>query len=645
MVNKPDNDYLLKQRIENLINQGYVEDAIKVLDKYEHLFKEDRKWLITTKSVTYLLKGKLQLAENLLLEGLATYPFNGDILFNLAYLFEQKKEYQRSYDFYLAAKDILNESENTTISDAIINLRNSSPTALTTKKKMVVFVRPGLDSFIDNIIQGLSNDYNVRKVTVQSYDQVEVGMNWADITWFEWCDELLIYATQLNISMKKKIICRIHGYEVYTENILKVNWSAVDHLIIVAPHIKRIFREKINELIVNDEKISLIFCGVDDKAYPLQIREKGYHIGYIGYINYKKNIPLTLKIFYELFKMDNRYSLNLAGSYQDERTKQYVEYFIKENELENHVVFEGWKTYEEKVEWFKKIDYMLISSIDEGLCFAAAESMLTGIKPVLHNCEGIKDHYKGKYIYNTVQEAISIILEEEYNSKEYREYIKENYSLNREITEIKQLIENLVNKEEEQEFDYKSYWEQRYKQGRNSGEGSYGLLASFKAEVINDFLKKNNIENVIEFGCGDGNQLSLIDYKKYTGLDISPSAIQNCRIKFSHDKSKDFKLIDGGIVKGFSADLVLCLDVLYHIINENDFINTLDSIFLSSTRYVILYTVLKEPTQDWNIHLKYRNIWDYTGKYDFKVKEIIKQKYTDLSKADFIIFEKTIKLR
>ena len=51
------------------------------------------------------------------------------------------------------------------------------------------------------------------------------------------------------------------------------------------------------------------------------------------------------------------------------------------------------------------------------------------------------------------------------------------------------------------------YWEERYSKGKNSGAGSYNELARFKAEVLNGFVQKQNIRSVIEFGCGDGNQL------------------------------------------------------------------------------------------------------------------------------------------
>jgi SAM-dependent methyltransferase len=79
----------------------------------------------------------------------------------------------------------------------------------------------------------------------------------------------------------------------------------------------------------------------------------------------------------------------------------------------------------------------------------------------------------------------------------------------------------------------KRYWENRYCQGGNSGAGSYGELAEFKAETLNKFVAENNIHSVIEFGCGDGNQLMLANYPYYTCVDVSPKAIEICRELFN----------------------------------------------------------------------------------------------------------------
>ena len=56
------------------------------------------------------------------------------------------------------------------------------------------------------------------------------------------------------------------------------------------------------------------------------------------------------------------------------------------------------------------------------------------------------------------------------------------------------------------------YWERRYRLGMTSGPGSAGKLASFKADVLNEFVRDNGVQSVIEFGCGDGTQLTLAKY-------------------------------------------------------------------------------------------------------------------------------------
>src|ERR1700760_1333334 len=84
------------------------------------------------------------------------------------------------------------------------------------------------------------------------------------------------------------------------------------------------------------------------------------------------------------------------------------------------------------------------------------------------------------------------------------------------------------------------YWERRYVRGGNSGVGSYGRLANFKAEFLNDFVEQHRINSVIEYGCGDGSQLKLASYPSYIGIDVSPRAVEICRALFAADRSKRF---------------------------------------------------------------------------------------------------------
>src|SRR5438874_1182973 len=118
-----------------------------------------------------------------------------------------------------------------------------------------------------------------------------------------------------------------------------------------------------------------------------------------------------------------------------------------------------------------------------------------------------------------------------------------------------------------------SYWEQRYRSGGDSGAGSYGRLADFKAEILNRFVASHGVESVIEFGCGDGNQLSLARYPNYIGLDVSASAIQMCKKRFVEDSSKSFFLYHPDCFVDrqgiFASDLSMSIDVIYHLVEDH----------------------------------------------------------------------------
>ena len=113
------------------------------------------------------------------------------------------------------------------------------------------------------------------------------------------------------------------------------------------------------------------------------------------------------------------------------------------------------------------------------------------------------------------------------------------------------------------------YWERRYRSGGTSGDGSYGGLAEFKAETINAFVAENGIDTVVELGCGDWNQLGLMDVPQYTGYDISKKAVEMCAKKYSADSSKKFihylpNQYDGEA----KAQLSLSLDIIFHLVED-----------------------------------------------------------------------------
>jgi Methyltransferase domain len=159
-----------------------------------------------------------------------------------------------------------------------------------------------------------------------------------------------------------------------------------------------------------------------------------------------------------------------------------------------------------------------------------------------------------------------------------------------------------------------NYWESRYQKGGTSGNGSYGQLALFKAEILNGFIAENQIDSVMEFGCGDGNQLGLLKCPQYIGVDISPTAIESCRKKYAADPTKRFLLAD---LNGRypSATMAMSLDVIYHLTEDQVFAEYMNTLFNSSNRYVAIYSSNGAPvtsnTVTWPPHVLHRRFTDW----------------------------------
>jgi trans-aconitate methyltransferase len=146
--------------------------------------------------------------------------------------------------------------------------------------------------------------------------------------------------------------------------------------------------------------------------------------------------------------------------------------------------------------------------------------------------------------------------------------------------------------------------------------------------VLNDFVREQNIKTVIEFGCGDGNQLSLACYPAYSGFDVSTEAVKICKEMFNSCSTKKFDLVDN--YKGESAELALSLDVLYHLIEDSVFESYIKRLFESSTKFTIIYSSnTNEQIKPISPHVKHRKWSDWVAMNikDWKLIRHIPNKY------------------
>jgi hypothetical protein len=207
------------------------------------------------------------------------------------------------------------------------------------------------------------------------------------------------------------------------------------------------------------------------------------------------------------------------------------------------------------------------------------------------------------------------------------------------------------------------YWDIRYKKGdskhghaADSGAGSRGKLANFKAKVINAFVSRNHVKSVIDFGVGDGTQLALSKYRLFTGVDVSQFAVQRLAQRFAADWRKRFiwyngtrSSLTGTSGKLLQGDLSMSLEVIFHITQPDIFSNYMELLFDTSKRFVIILSNDPNENEDCNqgvcytssSHLRYWAItrWVENNRADeWQLAGDLQHKYPEQAWSDFYFF-------
>lgn len=427
----------VKKKIEELIEIGEVESAKKLLQEYYKIGKDDFEYY-SYKGIINIIETDFESAIYEFKTGLFYNDSSFDLNYNLAFAYENISEYSKAHWHYNRCTE-LETSEETKVEilnklyalekDNEIDYKNYG-------RKIVFFVKKGMDTFLGDIIDNISKDYNVLKIIVTEYSQIDLGMKWADVCWFEWCDELVVYGSKLDIANEKKIVCRLHSYEAFTDFITKVTWHVIDKLIFISYSISDYVTDKIKEIDKNNTIV--IPNGINLGKWTFKEHKPGFNIAYVGYINYKKGPMLLLHAFKAIYDMDNRYKLYIAGQFQDARDLLYFNQMIKEFRLEDNLFFEGWQ--DNLDDWLEDKDYIICTSILESQNMSIMQAMSKGIKPLVHNFYGARDIYREEYIWNDFTDLINLINNNVYNSVNYRDFVVNNYSLDNQILHICTMI-------------------------------------------------------------------------------------------------------------------------------------------------------------------------------------------------------------
>lgn len=282
------------------------------------------------------------------------------------------------------------------------------------------------------------------EVKMEIYYNPEMVM-WADVVWFDTCDNNLLSATNPNQALKdewkytnrpgawdihemdlsnKKVIVRPIDIEVWQGHFAYDNmWDVVDDVIFLAPHIQKIMMADSRPQ-AGKFKQHIIPCGVNLDRWTFKDRSDGFKIGVVAERWVSKGVDYVIQIAYKLKSINPKYRIYWLGKNNDYHWElSYLEDAIKRYKLP--IILE--EEYVDGLDaWWEDKNYCLSASKKEAYGYNIAEAMAKGIKPIVHAFYGSEDIWPDMTWFG-IDEAVDMITEMEYDSNSYRQYLIDHH--------------------------------------------------------------------------------------------------------------------------------------------------------------------------------------------------------------------------
>ena len=312
------------------------------------------------------------------------------------------------------------------------------------QNKNITFLAGDLDNFtfLKPIIKYLKNKgYNAQEINFKGLSEPSVKeiIKRSDLIWYEWGNGPVLQMSKLYYLCPS--ICRIHRYEAYHETVKNINWFNIEKLLLI----NRAFVDTIQnhwDKNINYKTDIEIIPNPVSKTTKFKHRKNNFNIAYISRFQKDKNPALMIQILKRLVDIDNRYKVYMIGRIQDIQLYEYCLDLVDKLNLKNNFLYQG--VIDEVETWLDDKSYLLSTSIVESQGLAIMEAMNMGIKPIIHNGFALDTIYPENLLYNTIEEAVQLITNSEYDSNSYKSFIEKSYSEEIILPKIERIINDLI---------------------------------------------------------------------------------------------------------------------------------------------------------------------------------------------------------
>ncbi|MDD2876015.1 MAG: glycosyltransferase family 4 protein [Acidiphilium sp.] len=311
--------------------------------------------------------------------------------------------------------------------------------------RLAMMTLPTLDHFTADILARLpaASGWEVKKFTVSGPAVLEAALAWTDdpsrdALWFEFCwppFPAMIGTTDFG---GRRVIVRVHRIEATeTPHVANTAWAKVDDVIVVSPDMRERVLAAAPEIPFTS-RLHLVLNGVDTERFKAAKTWNRYRVGWCGLMTLRKNPTLALQVLAKLRSRDPRFHLSLCGMGGEALAHESFMHLAKRLNLQDAICWEGRISQADIPAWHAENGVLLHTSLHESFGYAIAEAALSGCDISVFDHPGAAAIWPQSILFGTVDEAAAMICAAQ--PKRWREYVCDNFSLNRQIATVSTLL-------------------------------------------------------------------------------------------------------------------------------------------------------------------------------------------------------------
>lgn len=387
----------IRDNINILVNRGNLQEAKALINEYKKMEAGDIE-IYSMNAVIAIMEGDLETAEETINSGLKIENNNFDLLYNLAYVYEQKGEYNKALIYYKRARKLkFYESKIKIETDKIIEniLQNKRDILKKECEENEIY------EYLNKIQNVLFIDFNLTKeVNSLGKSLDEYGIN-VDLAYSGTTPEI-------RFSNKELVYRKLLGITNIDHLIEYIDYYCYDavHIFCVPNNIKRYIRENSNSFVVfNDELIGaevnelIKFYSLNKKVDNKKVKEESSNESLtilIPTYNRPKYLERVLTYFNN-FKYFKPYIFVLDSSFEN-------------NKIVNEAIIKSFNNgkvkyyhFDSSINFFTKLNFGIEKIVTDYVALCADDDFLTeeGVMESVKILEKNKELYsvKGKNLY------------------------------------------------------------------------------------------------------------------------------------------------------------------------------------------------------------------------------------------------------